>query len=298
MAWTSGRSCSSALRGRVLAAIDGGHPARAVARLFQVRVPYVHKALARREATDETEARPAAAQPADAQAGDPSRGDRGRDGASGRRAGRGAGPARPRRAAAAQRTDWRAQRSGMSPARPVFVDGIEAATNTGHGATAAARAAGAWTARSRTVPGTARPSSAAASPRRLHRPPRHRQGDERHHCPRLGRADAGTGAAPGRHRDHGQSAGPQGRRRRKGDQGSAGGAAPPAAPLARPVGSSAPHADRAGLRQAPGTLAQGGRADHRRPVVRPRQAARPVPTGRARQQSGQLPPSTVSINML
>lgn len=38
MAWASGQSDSSALRGRVLAAIDGGHPARAVARLFQVRV--------------------------------------------------------------------------------------------------------------------------------------------------------------------------------------------------------------------------------------------------------------------
>ena len=43
---------------RVLAAIDGGSPARAVAQLFQVSVSYIYKALARRAATGETEARP------------------------------------------------------------------------------------------------------------------------------------------------------------------------------------------------------------------------------------------------
>jgi transposase len=58
MAWKSGRSYSADLRGRVLAAIDGGSPAKAVARLFQVSVSYIYKALGRREATGETEARP------------------------------------------------------------------------------------------------------------------------------------------------------------------------------------------------------------------------------------------------
>jgi transposase len=41
-----------------LAAIDGGSPAKSVAQLFQVSVSYIYKALARREATGETEARP------------------------------------------------------------------------------------------------------------------------------------------------------------------------------------------------------------------------------------------------
>jgi transposase len=58
MAWKSGQSYSSDLRSRVLAAVDGGSPARAVARLFQVSVSYIYKTLARREATGETEARP------------------------------------------------------------------------------------------------------------------------------------------------------------------------------------------------------------------------------------------------
>jgi transposase len=58
MAWKSGQSYSGDLRGRVLAAIDGGNPAKAVAQLFQVSVSYIYKALARREATGETEARP------------------------------------------------------------------------------------------------------------------------------------------------------------------------------------------------------------------------------------------------
>ena len=42
----------------MLAAVDGGSPARSVAQLFQVSVSYVYKALARRAATGETEARP------------------------------------------------------------------------------------------------------------------------------------------------------------------------------------------------------------------------------------------------
>ena len=58
MAWKPGQSYSADLRSRVLAAVDGGGPARAVAQLFQVSVSYIYKALARREATGETEARP------------------------------------------------------------------------------------------------------------------------------------------------------------------------------------------------------------------------------------------------
>ena len=58
MAWKSGQSYSADLRCRVLAAIDGGSPARAVAQQFQVSVSYIYKALGRREATGETEARP------------------------------------------------------------------------------------------------------------------------------------------------------------------------------------------------------------------------------------------------
>ena len=57
MAWKSGQSYSTDLRSRVLAAVDGGSPAKAVAQLFQVSVSYIYKALARREA-GETEARP------------------------------------------------------------------------------------------------------------------------------------------------------------------------------------------------------------------------------------------------
>jgi transposase len=58
MAWKPGQSYSTDLRSRVLAAIDGGGAAKAVARQFQVSVSYVYKAVARREATGETEARP------------------------------------------------------------------------------------------------------------------------------------------------------------------------------------------------------------------------------------------------
>jgi transposase len=56
MAWKSGQSYSSDLRGRVLAAIDGGRQAKSVARQFQVSVS--DKALGRRRASGETEARP------------------------------------------------------------------------------------------------------------------------------------------------------------------------------------------------------------------------------------------------
>jgi transposase len=58
MVWKSGQSYSTDLRSRVLAAIDGGRAAKAVAELFQVSVSYIYKALARRAATGEIEARP------------------------------------------------------------------------------------------------------------------------------------------------------------------------------------------------------------------------------------------------
>jgi transposase len=58
MAWKSGQSYSGDLRSRVLAAIDGGGSAKATAQLFQVSVSYIYKALGRRAATGETEARP------------------------------------------------------------------------------------------------------------------------------------------------------------------------------------------------------------------------------------------------
>ena len=58
MVWKSGQSYSTDLRSRILAAIDGGNPAKAVAELFQVSVSYIYKALARRAATGEIEARP------------------------------------------------------------------------------------------------------------------------------------------------------------------------------------------------------------------------------------------------
>ena len=58
MVWKSGRSYSADLRSRVLAAIDGGDPARGVARQFQFSVFYIYKALGRRAATGESEARP------------------------------------------------------------------------------------------------------------------------------------------------------------------------------------------------------------------------------------------------
>ena len=58
MAWRSGQSYSADLRDRVLAAFDGGGPAKVVASLFRVSVSYIYKTLARRRETGETEARP------------------------------------------------------------------------------------------------------------------------------------------------------------------------------------------------------------------------------------------------
>ncbi len=55
MAWKSGPSyLEQDLRSRVLAAVDGGSPAKAVAQLFQVSVSYIDEALGRRSATGET----------------------------------------------------------------------------------------------------------------------------------------------------------------------------------------------------------------------------------------------------
>ena len=58
MGWRSGRAYSVDLRGRVLAAVDGGTAVESVATLFSVSVSYVYKALGRRRKTGETEARP------------------------------------------------------------------------------------------------------------------------------------------------------------------------------------------------------------------------------------------------
>src|ERR1043166_9071228 len=58
MAWRRGQSYiySEDLRGRVLAAVDGGMAARAAARVFRVSVSYIYKALIRRRRTGEVSA--------------------------------------------------------------------------------------------------------------------------------------------------------------------------------------------------------------------------------------------------
>ena len=91
MAWKSGQSYSADLRSRVLAAVDGGSPARAVAERFQVSVSYIYKALGRRDG-DRRDRGPAAAQPPGSSSSPAHHdGDRGRGGApSGRHAGRAA----------------------------------------------------------------------------------------------------------------------------------------------------------------------------------------------------------------
>ncbi len=55
MAWRQGQSYSEDLRGRVLA-VDGGMAVRAAARVFQVSVSYIYKALIRRRRTGEVSA--------------------------------------------------------------------------------------------------------------------------------------------------------------------------------------------------------------------------------------------------
>ena len=56
MAWRQGQSYSEDLRGRVLAAVDGGMAARAAARVFRVSVSYIYKALIGRRRTGEVSA--------------------------------------------------------------------------------------------------------------------------------------------------------------------------------------------------------------------------------------------------
>src|ERR1700688_2373519 len=56
MAWRQGQSYSEDLRGRGLAAGDGGMAARAAARVFRVSVSYIYKALIRRRRTGEVNA--------------------------------------------------------------------------------------------------------------------------------------------------------------------------------------------------------------------------------------------------
>ena len=56
MAWRQGQSYSEDLRGRVLAAVDGGLAVRAAAKLFRVSVSYIYKALIRRRRTGEVSA--------------------------------------------------------------------------------------------------------------------------------------------------------------------------------------------------------------------------------------------------
>lgn len=58
MAWKSGQSYSLDLRSRVLSSVDCGLPARETAARFQVSVSYIYKALGRRAATGEVDARP------------------------------------------------------------------------------------------------------------------------------------------------------------------------------------------------------------------------------------------------
>ena len=56
MAWRQGQSYSEDLRGRVMAAVDGGMAARAAASVFRVSVSYIYKALIRRRRTGEVSA--------------------------------------------------------------------------------------------------------------------------------------------------------------------------------------------------------------------------------------------------
>ena len=64
MAWRSGQSYLADLRGRVLAAVEGGSAVAAVAELLRVSVSYIYKALARRRETGATEARAQRSHPA------------------------------------------------------------------------------------------------------------------------------------------------------------------------------------------------------------------------------------------
>lgn len=58
MSWRSGQAYAQHLRDRVLTAVDRGMGAYEAARLFQVSVSWIYKALARRRETGESTARP------------------------------------------------------------------------------------------------------------------------------------------------------------------------------------------------------------------------------------------------
>jgi transposase len=57
MSWRSGQAYSQDLRERILARVDAGMSVREAARLFQVSISYIYKALIRRRSTGETAAR-------------------------------------------------------------------------------------------------------------------------------------------------------------------------------------------------------------------------------------------------
>jgi transposase len=63
MGWVSGRAYSDDLRGRVLAAVDRGGRVYEMARLFEVSVSYIYKALARRRRRGIATALPKAGRP-------------------------------------------------------------------------------------------------------------------------------------------------------------------------------------------------------------------------------------------
>lgn len=56
--WRRGQRYSEDLRGRVLAAVDGGMVVRRAAALFRVSVSYIYKALTRRRVTGDAGANP------------------------------------------------------------------------------------------------------------------------------------------------------------------------------------------------------------------------------------------------
>jgi transposase len=58
MLWQRGKAYSQDLRGRVLAAADGGEPVGQIATLLRVSVSYVSKVLSRRQRTGQTTALP------------------------------------------------------------------------------------------------------------------------------------------------------------------------------------------------------------------------------------------------
>ena len=58
MAWRQGQAYSEDLRARVLAAVDGGMAVRRAAKLFQVSISYIYKAMIRRRRTGQISASP------------------------------------------------------------------------------------------------------------------------------------------------------------------------------------------------------------------------------------------------